>query len=400
MVEKAVLGAEAGAAPDPVDRRCRVLVLASKPPGLAPGQRFRFEQWTPRLARDHGIDLDLLPFESPRLTDVLYQPGHALTKAAGVVYNFVRRTGMLRALRQYDAVLVFREAALIGPALFERLIAWSGKPIIFDFDDSIWSPAQLRNNGIFSRLHCFGKTRTLCRIAAAVTPGNEFLADYARRFNDHVFVMPTSIELDDYPILPEATDDRPFIVCWTGSTSTLAHFEHAREALEMLATRVPLVVKIICNKPPERPIAGAETRFVAWSQRSEAQEIGHCHAGIMPLPDDEVTRGKCGLKALQYMATGRPVVISPIGMNKDLVDNGRNGFLASTPAEYVDALTRLAEAPELRARIGAAGRQTVERDYSAEAVAAKFAEVVRLVTAQTPSTASGDRKPPRRARAR
>lgn len=378
MVEATVLG-EAAAALEATDRRS-VLVLANKATGLAPGQRFRFEQWAPRLSRDHAIELDLLPFESQALTNVLYKPGHRLTKAALVMRDFLRRAGALTKARDYDAILVFREASLFGPAAYERLIAWSGKPIIFDFDDTIWSQDQVGNNGIFSRLHFFGKTKTLCRIAAAVTPGNEFLGAYARRWNDNVVIMPTSIELDDYPVIPEPRDDRPFVVCWTGSTSTLAHFEHAREALERLASRLPLVVKVICNQPPARPIAGADTRFVPWSQQSEAQEVGDCHVGIMPLPDDEVTRGKCGLKALQYMATGRPVVISPVGMNRDLIRSGDNGYLASSADEYVEMLTVLAGSRDLRARIGAAGRRTVERDYSAAAVAAKFAGVVRAVT--------------------
>lgn len=359
----------------------RLLVLASKPPGLSPSQRFRLEQWAPRLARDHDILLDFAPFESTGLTDVLYQPGRHLRKAALTSFDYLRRARTLLGARKYDAVVIHREAALIGPAIFERLIAWSGKPIIFDFDDSIWSGAQFAGNGIFSRLHFFGKTRTICRLASAITPGNQFLADYARQWNDQVFPMPTSIELNDYPVTPEPSPDRPFIVCWTGSTSTLAHFEHAREALEAVARKLPLVVRVICNKPPERPIAGARMDFVPWSASSEAQDIGASHVGIMPLPDNEVTRGKCGLKALQCMATGRPVVISPVGMNTELIRSRVNGFLASTTEEFRDALIQLADSAQLRERLGREARRTVERDYSAEVVAARFAAVVRQLLA-------------------
>jgi glycosyltransferase involved in cell wall biosynthesis len=140
------------------------------------------------------------------------------------------------------------------------------------------------------------------------------------------------------------------------------------------------VVKIICNNDVKQPIQGAEMRFVPWSATNEAKEIGDCHAGIMPLPDDPFAKGKCGLKALQLMATGRPVVISPIGVNNDIVRSGENGFLASTTQEWVDALMSLAGSAELRLKMGQAGRATVERDYSAQASAAKFAEVVRRVT--------------------
>jgi glycosyltransferase involved in cell wall biosynthesis len=279
---------------------------------------------------------------------------------------------------------VVREAALIGPAIYERLLARAGTPIIYDFDDAIWSPAQAWRNGFFSRLHFTSKTSTICRLADVVTAGNEFLASYARERNPNVQVIPTSIELDDYPLVPEPPDERPFVVCWTGSTSTLVHFEHAREPLERLARDVPLVVKVICNRPPERPIAGAEMRFVAWSPEREAEELGDCHAGIMPLPDDEVSRGKCGLKALQYMATGRPVVVSPVGVNKDIVKDGSNGFLASSASEFVTALLDLANSPPRRREMGREARRTIEQRYSAEVVSRAFADVVRSVVTLPP----------------
>jgi glycosyltransferase involved in cell wall biosynthesis len=134
---------------------------------------------------------------------------------------------------------------------------------------------------------------------------------------------------------------------------------------------------VICNKPPERPIAGAENVFVPWTESGEADAVGASHVGIMPLPDTEYTRGKCGLKALQYMATGRPVVIAPVGMNNDLVQSGENGFLARSDDEWVAALERLATSRELRIRMGLAGRRTVEQGYSAEVVSTIFANAVR-----------------------
>lgn len=357
-----------------------MLVLASKAEGQAPSQRFRFEQWAPHLSSDHGIELHLLPFESPALSETLYRPGHFTRKARLTLVDFVRRAAAVSRARSYDAVLVHREASLLGPAIYERLIARSGIPLIFDFDDSVWSGAQEQNNGIFSRLHFFGKTKTICRIASAVTPGNEFLASYARQFNDRVFVTPTSIDLDSYPMIAEPAAGDRFIVCWTGSTSTLAHFERARAPLEQLARQVPLTVKVICNQPPTEPIAGADFVFVPWSKQDEAREVGTCHAGIMPLPDNEATRGKCGLKALQFMATGRPTVVSPVGMNRDLIRHGENGLLASTDDEFVEALLGLSLSPDRRRDIGLKARRTIEEGYSARAVAARFASVVRSLT--------------------
>ena len=358
----------------------RLLVLASKPEGISPSQRFRLEQWAPHLAADHNIRLDFEPFESPRLTELLYEPGHVLRKGWWTLRDFSRRAGVLKKARDYDAVVIHREAALIGPAIYERLLAAEGIGIIYDFDDAIWSPAQAWGNGLFSRLHFTSKTSAICKLATAVTTGNEFLAAYARARNGDVSIVPTSIELARYPVLPEPPSDKPFTVCWTGSKSTLVHFEHARAPLEQLAQRTPLRVKVLCDRAPSHPIEGAEMDFVRWSVDNEARELGDCHVGIMPLPNDEVSRGKCGLKALQCMAVGRPVVVSPVGVNSGIVTGGENGFLAATTDEWIDALSKLAADESLRTRLGKNARAAVEHDYSAEISAAKFARVIDRVT--------------------
>lgn len=362
----------------------RLLVLASKPMGMSPSQRYRLEQWSPHLASNHGIRLDFAPFESRELAHLLHERGHVIPKAYWTLRDWVRRSRVLHQAAGYDAVVIHREAALIGPAVYERLLSAKGIPIIYDFDDAIWSHGQARLNGLFSLLHFYGKTSTICRLATAVTIGNDYLAQYARKRNELVAVVPSSIELADYPAIPEANEPGKFIVCWTGSASTLVHFEHARCALEQVAQSLPLVVKIICSRPPERPIEGAEMRFVPWSPGREAYEVADCHVGIMPLPDDEITRGKGGMKALQFMATGRPVVLSPVGVNTQIVQNGHNGFLATSVEQWVGALSELARDPSLRANVGHNARKTVEEGFSASLSAKKFADVVARACRPSP----------------
>lgn len=357
----------------------RLIVFTLKAPGLSPGQRFRLEQWAPHVRDRDGIEMDFVPFESPELTQLLYKLGHKPQKAFWILRDFARRALHVMRARKYDGAVIYREASLIGPAIYERVLARTGIPFILDFDDAIWmvAPKLSKANGIFSRLHFQQKTGTVCELASAVTVGNEFLADYARQRSDSVFVLPTSIDLDRYPVQPESPEDDPFVITWSGSVHTLYNFEEARPALERLATRRRVVVRVICNEPPARPIANAENEFVPWKEEGEAEAIGKTHVGIMPLQDEPFMRGKCGLKALQFMATGRPVVVSPIGMNTDLIHNGKNGFLAASTDEWVDVLERLAGSADLRRRVGAAGRRTVEEKYAGSVVAAQFADVAR-----------------------
>lgn len=362
-------------------RPLRILVLTPKPKGVSPGQRFRLEQWAPHLAAKHDVELVFDPFESPGLTQVLYEKGHYSEKALRILADFVRRSGSVVRSRRFDAVVVYREASLIGPAIHERLVRALGVPLLFDFDDTIWLSSQPSDvNGIFSRLHFWGKTATTCRLSDAVVVGNEFLADYARQHTSRVFVVPTTIELGDYPLQPELPLDDAFVVVWSGSTHTIRHLETARGALERFARMCNLTVKVVCNRPLAKPIAGANNVFVPWSEQTEVAAIGASHVGLMPLPDDVFTKGKCGLKALQYMATGCPVVISPVGMNTTLVQHGENGLLASSEDEWVSALERLRGDGGLRRAFRERGRRTVEAGFAAEHGAAGFAHAVRAAT--------------------
>lgn len=367
-------------------RPTRLIVFTVKPPGISPGQRFRLEQWAPYVRDRNGIEMDFVPFESPELTNVLYKTGHLPEKALWVLRDFARRAGHVMRARRYDAAVIYREASLIGPAFWEHVLVAAGIPFILDFDDAIWMPTQVsKANGVFAKLHFVGKTSTLCRLASAVTVGNNYLAEYARERNARTYVLPTSIDLRKYPVLPERTPAEPFVVTWSGSMHTLYNFEEARQPLEELARRRRLVVRVICNQPPARPIAGAENVFIPWKQEGEAEAIADTHVGLMPLQDEPYMRGKCGLKALQFMATGRPVVVSPVGMNSDLVRSGHNGFLARTTDEWVDALEKLARSPELRHQLGRAARATIESTYAGEVVADEFARVVERVTSAQPS---------------
>jgi glycosyltransferase involved in cell wall biosynthesis len=356
----------------------RLLAFVAKTPGLNPGQRFRLEQWKPHLAARHGIEIDFLPFESPRLTEILYRHGLVAQKASLMLRDYVRRAWTLPRARKYDGAVIYREVAALGPAVFERVLSALDVPFILDFDDAIWmSTATGGVNGRFAALKFPGKTRTATRLAAAVTVGNHYLADWARAFNDNVHVVPTSIDLGRYEVQPELETDAPFVIGWMGSHSTRVYLEQVREAIERFGKTRNVRVTIVCDRPIERPFANTETTFVPWRGDREAADIGQMHVGIMPLTDDEYSKGKCGCKALQYMAAGRPAVVSPVGVNVDIIQHGTNGFLAESTDAWVSAFETLAISRDVRRRIAGAARRTVEESFSAVASADRFADAAR-----------------------
>ena len=358
----------------------KVLAIVPTERDLNPGQRYRIEQWEPHLAR-LGVELTYSSFSFPALSRVLYEPRHHLRKAALIATAFVRQLRSVLSARRFDLVYVFREASLVGPAIIEPLIAAQGIPIVFDFDDAIFVPYKSPANGYLSFLKFFGKTAKLCSLATHVTVGNSHLKEYATRYNDEVTVVPTTVDTELYrtELRRPRTDGVP-VVGWTGSYSTLQHLQTAAPVLTQLAKRHPYRLVIVGTQALDVP--GVDTEFRRWKSSTEVQDLADVDIGIMPLPDNEWTRGKCGLKALQYMALGVPAVVSPVGVNEEIISDGMNGFVARTDDDWIEKLSTLMTKPELRSRLGEAARKVVEKRYSAQSIAPRVFDIFQKVVSR------------------
>src|SRR6266849_4664685 len=213
----------------------RVLALVPSIHDTSPGQRYRIEQWQGGL-RQLGVEITFSAFEDQDLRDVLYARGRWLKKGIGINKAFIRRLSTVRRLKSYDLVYVFREAALFGPSVFERIVQLSKVPLVFDFDDAIFVRYRSPANGWLSLLKAPGKTGTICRLASHVMVGNNYLAEYARTFNRNVTVVPTTIDTDTYRVGSGRDSGTP-VVGWTGSYSTVQHLDLLRGVLCELARR-------------------------------------------------------------------------------------------------------------------------------------------------------------------
>jgi glycosyltransferase involved in cell wall biosynthesis len=339
------------------------------------GQRYRIEQWAPLLER-HGVRVAFAPFLAPAGMDVLYRPGHALAKTGHTLRGYARRAVKALARPRPDVVFVYRESSPLAPAWFERLVAWRA-PVVFDFDDAIYLPDASPANAWTRRLKGRGKVEALCRMSRHVTVGNVVLAEFAARHAPAVTVLPSTIDTEEYRVMPREGNARP-VVGWTGSQTTLPHLLALAPALRRLRARLDFELHVVGGKID---IDGVDVRCVPWTAAREVDDLRPLDVGVMPLPDDEWSRGKCGMKALQYMALAKPAVVSPIGANAEIVQDGVNGFHARTEEEWVDRLARLLSDPQLRARLGAAARITVERGYSAEVHVPRLAQLLREAAA-------------------
>ncbi|MEW6469923.1 MAG: glycosyltransferase family 4 protein [Bacteroidota bacterium] len=340
----------------------RILFVAAHRPDRSPSQRFRFEQYLDHF-RQNGYECDLSYIIRGEDDTAFYSPGHFFSKLAVVVRSWQKRRRDVRSASRYDIVFVQREAFMTGSSYFERQFAKRTK-LVFDFDDALWLMDISEGNRRFGWLKNPDKTRKIIAVSHLVIAGNKYLADYARRYNSNVVMIPTTIDTGYHrKVFFPKPDDR-ICIGWTGSLTTIKHFEYAVPFLKALREkyRDHIYFKVIGDAGYRNSELGIQG--VAWNAATEIADLSEIDIGIMPLPDDEWAKGKCGLKALSYMAMEIPAVLSPVGVNAEIISDGENGFLARENREWVEKLSRLIESKELRERLGQKGRRTVEERYS------------------------------------
>lgn len=347
-----------------------IAFLAQLPKNVSPGQRFRFEQYE-NLLIGAGFRVDTFPFLDKKVRKILYQKGHLFQKVTGVINGFVKRIRFLGVCKRYDYIFVQREMTPIGPPFFEWMVARVFRcKIIYDFDDAIWIPNVSEGNQVAQFLKCFWKVKYISKWAYKVSVGNQFLGAFAKQFNKQVIYNPTCVDTQSrYNILANH-DQSTVTIGWTGSHSTLQFLELCIPALKKLEQKHQFRFLVICDQKPDFDLASMT--FIPWNAATEIEDLARINIGIMPLKHDAWSEGKCGFKIIQYLALGIPAVASPVGVNKQIIEHGNNGFLCETDSDWVECLSELLTDIDKRKAFGKKGRQKIEKAYSVHANADNF----------------------------
>lgn len=333
---------------------------------LGSSSRLRMYQYLPCF-QQAGIDATLAPLFGDDYVRGLY--GGGVEKLAVLRAYVARLRWMLKAVR-FDAVWVEKEMLPWVPAWLELGLFPARVPLIVDYDDAVFHRYDQHSlslvRGLLGR-----KIDRVMRRADLVVAGNEYLANRARNAGAaRVEILPTVVDITRYGAIAAESGRQPTIG-WIGSPATAKFLQLIAPALnEVAATRKVQVVAVGANAGQlgKLPITA-----LPWTEAAEVTAIQHFDIGIMPLPDAPFERGKCGYKLIQYMACGKPVVASPVGVNSMIVRDGVDGVLAATNEGWVTALTRLLDSPELRQQMGRAGRGRVEREFSLQQAAPRLA---------------------------
>jgi glycosyltransferase involved in cell wall biosynthesis len=351
----------------------RVACLTPYPQDTVPGQRFRMEQWAKHLA-GMGIDMDFVPFLRPETMQYLYKPGHIVEKSRDVLAGcFGRALWSVRKAREYDVVIIQREAILLGVDWIERYLS-RHVPTVFDFDDAVWLPNISAANRKVGFLKGFKKIDRILGMVTTVSAGCEYLAAHGRRFNSDVHITPTSIDLATYSPPREHVQRDVLEVGWTGSVTTGPYLKLIGNALAEASKRIKLRLSVL---GAEVELPGVDVRCEKWTPEREVPYIRKFDVGLKPMPQEDWVKGKCPMKEIQYMALGIPCIATRYGTSVESIEHGVTGLLCEGDdvGEWVDALVRMNDV-ETRARMGVLGRRVVQERYSSEVAAAAFAKAL------------------------
>ena len=344
----------------------------SKSSPIGPSSRYRVYQFLPHF-QDAGIDCHVDPLFGATYFSILQVRSSVLQTCLKIPYvlaRFLKRLGTLLTLGRRDLIVIEGQLFPYAPPLIERLLRWLRYRLVFEMDDAIY----------LTRGH-ERKMPVLLAMATGVIVGNDRLAAYATQFSSRVTVVPTVVDTARFvprparPIVARDRGNAPITIVWIGLACNLKYLDVLAPALRRLRERYDVKLRVVCSQVPA--LGGVDLEFRPWAWEREVEDLQDATIGVMPLEDTAWARGKCALKLLQYLAVGLPAVASPVGVNGDILVNGQNGFLASTEQEWYERLESLCREPQLRARMGQAGRQTVETRYSLAVWGPRLADVYR-----------------------
>lgn len=323
-----------------------------------PSARFRIRQFISQLA-DAGIDIR----EFPSLCGK-YPPASRMVRPAWAAGRVIEGAGRALGSYRHDLVLFQREL-LSTMVTLEPLYR---RPRILDVDDAIW----LHRRGSFA-LRLAGQ-------CDGVICGNSYLADYFFAGGRPVYILPTAVDTQKFIPKPPS-DDPGNVIGWSGTASNLRFLEQIEPSLEIVMQRFPdLRLRVVCDRAPQfRLLSPARVEYVPWTPSIEVAALQDLRVGLMPLEDTAWARGKCAFKMLTYMACGVPVVVSPVGMNQEVLAMGDVGYGPRHPSEWVDALSAVLENHGLAKSMGDSARFVVERHFSVDVLAPRLAEILRRV---------------------
>lgn len=294
-----------------------------------------------------------------------------MKKAAGYLSGLRRRSKLLDELHRFDAVWIHREIApLYADRFIRKLFTNSSIPVFFEFDDAVWLENYSAGNSRWAFLKSYDSALELMKKSTVNVAGNPWLQEQAHRYNPSSELLPTVVNTENgHHLVQDQDTDKPRIG-WTGSHSTVKYLEAHFPTLQKVYDETPFELVVISDQAPST--AFPDMVHIPWSKESESEDLLQMHIGIMPLPNEEWVKGKCGFKLIQYMAQGIVPVADDLGENQNIITNDENGLLCNCEADWIQNLTDLLRNHERRKALAAKCRPHIIANYSVQSQRDKF----------------------------
>jgi glycosyltransferase involved in cell wall biosynthesis len=359
------------------NKKKKILVLCPSPKGTAATQRLKYEQYFPILEKE-GYRFTVSSFQSKRFWNIIYKPGRIPEKVFWTLAGYLRRTVDLFRSLFYDAIFINLWVTPLGFPFFERIIFFLNPHVIYDIDDMLF--VKNTNSGFIQKLKGKIKPLVLMKHARAVITCTPKLEEIALGLNKYGYAIDISSTFNTDRFVPvgKYCKHEETVIGWTGTHSTLPYLEMLQPVLAEVSKLRRIKLLVIANK--NYSMKDVKTEFVPWKEKTEVQDLHRIEIGLYPIPANEWSLGKSSLKALTYMAIAIPFVATAYGTNFRIMENGVQGFLAVNNNEWVEALIKLIDDPELRRKMGLAGRKRVEEEFSLKANFPKYHQVFKTVT--------------------
>lgn len=317
-----------------------------------------------------GISCSIRPLLATGYLEALYSRRRFKKYAVGVIGVLNRLMEIFRVGR-YDAVVVEKECVPHVPYFLERLLLCGANHVVLDFDDAVWVSYE-RSSMLREKIS------RIMRRADAVVVGSRYLQEYARPNNPKTMLVPTVVDANRYAVRSHDSgpDERATVIGWIGTPVTAKFLSVIVEPLRHIAARRPIVLLLV-GGGDRIEVPGVLTRRLAWSLASEVDSISQMDIGIMPLTNDPFSRGKCGYKLIQYMASGLPTIASDVGENRHIIVDGETGFLIREPGDWEIAIDKLCDSAELRRQMGEKGRQRVLERYNLSHAVSAYVKILK-----------------------
>lgn len=348
---------------------------------IGPASRYRVYQYIDYLEKNN-ISCTVSSALPKSCYRFFYQSNAIWKKALLLPLIFLRRLRDLWRVKNYDIVFIQREILPQCFPLFETIISKLNKNIIFDFDDAIFLVPPQRNKRFYTFRDKIAIERII-KLSAKIIAGNDYLKQYALQFNQQVSVIPTVVDTDKWMKADELVDNKninnkKIVIGWIGTRHNLFYLEKLKNVFARLSSEYDICLHVISDA--DCIINNVEVVNIVWAEDTEVQEVRKFDIGIAPLFDDDWAKGKCGLKALQYMSCSVPTVCSAVGVYNQIIQDRYNGFLAKDETEWIEKLSLLIADQNLRKNLGQIGRKTIEDKYSLEINKSKFKEIIEFTT--------------------